>query len=371
MVRAARALGHRPALDGLRGLAVLLVVFFHGAFGHVPGGFLGVDVFFALSGFLITTLLLEEWSRNGDISLKAFYVRRVRRLVPALLVLLAFGWVLESAFEDMRGEVPYVVGALGAVLYVNNWLMVWSGHALRTLSPTWSLAVEEQFYLLWPMTLLVLLRRRIRPRTLLGVTCGITVLSLVYMVVMSRHNAHYNIYMESVPRAGELTLGAAVAVLWREGWIPGVLRSGLCGVLALVGLVVLAFVAHVQSSRWIYTWGGLFVGAGCAGLLLVTCLERPDSPLGRLFRLNFLRYTGRISYGMYLYNLPIMYLLDPGRTGIPRPPSLALRIVAVYVAAALSWRLLESRFVRRRRPKPVTSPQELASPVPVGTAAGK
>jgi peptidoglycan/LPS O-acetylase OafA/YrhL len=367
-VSAPRVLGHRPALDGLRGLAVLLVVFHHAAFGHLPGGFLGVDVFFALSGFLITTLLLEEWSRRGDVSLRGFYARRVRRLVPALLVLLLLGCVLETSFEDMHGEVPYGVGALGALLYVNNWLMVWDGAALRTLAPTWSLAVEEQFYLLWPLALLVMLRRRIRPAALLCVTGGVTLVSLVYTAVVARINPDYNIYVESVPRAGELALGATLAVLWREGWVPAPLRSRVAGLLALATLGVLGVEVQMREADWLYTWDALFLGALCAGVLLVTCLERPDCLLGRLFRLRFLRHVGRISYGIYLYNLPLVFLLDPRRTGIPEFPSLLLRLAAVYAAAALSWWLVESRFVRRGRPGPVVRDGQQPARVPVGAA---
>ena len=338
-------------LDGFRGLAVLLVMFFHGALDHVPGGFLGVDLFFVLSGFLITTLLLEEWERHGTISLRGFYARRVRRLLPALVLLVLLGGLLEWVFADMRGTQPYVVGAVGSLFYVNNWVMVWDGHALRTLSPTWSLAVEEQFYLLWPLTLLLLLRRRVRPARLLLVAGSLVTVSLLFMVVVARAYPSHNIYMSSVPRAGELAVGVMLSVLWRQGWLPGLLRSRFVPLVPMAGLVVLSFNAHVKSSTWLYTWGVLFAAALCAGVLLASSLEQPTSMVARLFQVRFLRFTGKISYGLYLYNFPMDLLFDPHRTGLPLWPSVALRLAAAYAVAVPSWYLVESRFLRRR-PRP-------------------
>jgi peptidoglycan/LPS O-acetylase OafA/YrhL len=156
-------LGYVPALDGLRGIAILLVLGYH--VGWIPGGFLGVDVFFVLSGFLITTLLLEEWGQSGAIDLRAFYVRRVRRLLPALLVLLATLGML-AAFEAADGRVGEGEAIASSItvclLYVAN---IWraSGHFLTgPLTQMWTLAQEEQFYLLWPPLLLLGLRFRVR-----------------------------------------------------------------------------------------------------------------------------------------------------------------------------------------------------------------
>ncbi|HEX5494960.1 MAG TPA: acyltransferase [Mycobacteriales bacterium] len=352
-----RTLGHQPTLDGLRGLAVLLVVFSHASYGAYPGGFLGVDVFFVLSGFLISTLLLEEWGRDASISLRAFYRRRVRRLLPALLILMAGGGVLQWAFADLGASRPYLVGVLGGLFYLNNWVIVWDPHALRTLAPTWSLAVEEQFYLLWPFLLRMLLRRRITPRRLLTVVGGVISVTVLYTVVVAWTDPTANLYESSVPRAGELALGVALAVLWRERWVPPVLRSRPGATVALGLLLGLGFTADINASRWLYTWAGLFLAAGCAGLLLLTCLERLDSLLGRVFRLRFLRYTGRISYGIYLYNLPLVFLLKPQRLGFEGWPGMAVRLVAIYAVAALSWHLVESRILRRgRRAAPRSGP---------------
>ena len=157
-----RRLGRRPVLDGLRGIAILLVMLTHT--GVLPNGYVGVDLFFALSGFLITTLLYEEWDRDGCISLRRFYGRRARRLLPALALLIAVALIVDMLCYPMTGW-PFAEKALTSLLFVNNWLAA-TGHAgdLGSLNPTWSLAQEEQFYLVWPLALLLLLRLRARPQ---------------------------------------------------------------------------------------------------------------------------------------------------------------------------------------------------------------
>ena len=148
--------GYVPALDGVRAFAVLAVVALHGG-THLNGGFIGVDVFFVLSGFLITTLLLQEWRARGDFRLRAFYVRRARRLLPALALTLVGVTVLVAAFAwYYDGGVRYGFAVLSVIFYAGNWVAAFTVHqgALGPLTHTWSLAIEEQFYLLWPLLLL-------------------------------------------------------------------------------------------------------------------------------------------------------------------------------------------------------------------------
>src|SRR5579875_1756575 len=157
-----RRLGRRPVLDGLRGVAILLVMLTHTSV--LPNGYVGVDLFFALSGLLITTLLYEEWDRCGRISLRRFYGRRARRLLPALGLLIVVALIVDMVCYPMTGW-PFAKKALTSLLFVNNWIAA-TGHAsdLGSLNPTWSLAQEEQFYLVWPLVLVLLLRCRARPR---------------------------------------------------------------------------------------------------------------------------------------------------------------------------------------------------------------
>ncbi|HET9720708.1 MAG TPA: acyltransferase, partial [Solirubrobacteraceae bacterium] len=158
-----RRLGRRPVLDGLRGVAVLLVIAEHTGLLH--NGFLGVDVFFVLSGFLITTLLLEEFQRAGRISLRGFYARRARRLVPALLVAVA-AFLVISAAADQSGFGDDVLAAAAGVTYITNILMALTPTWLPAVGHLWSLGAEEQFYLLWPVVLIAAIRRSVSRRAL-------------------------------------------------------------------------------------------------------------------------------------------------------------------------------------------------------------
>jgi peptidoglycan/LPS O-acetylase OafA/YrhL len=177
----ARPFRYQPALDGVRGVAIVLVVLFHypwgvtdarAFFGNNPvhGGFLGVDAFFVLSGFLITTLLLQEHAKSGGVNLRRFYARRAFRLVPALVVLLVIAVFLHFLLPAGDVNRPETSGLLGMLFYVANWVSIYRPKALGITADTWSLAIEEQFYLLWPIVLVLMLRRRLRTATIAVVT---------------------------------------------------------------------------------------------------------------------------------------------------------------------------------------------------------
>ena len=208
-----RRLGRRPVLDGLRGIAILLVMLSHT--GVLPNGYVGVDMFFALSGFLITTLLYEEWERAGTISLRRFYERRARRLLPGLGVLFVVALIVDLICFPMTGW-SLAKKVLLSSAFVSNWVAA-SGHAsgLGALNPTWSLAMEEQFYLAWPLLLIVLLRFRVKP---------VIVAALLFeAVLLLYHNApksglahQYAVYYSPTARFAELLSGCLAAVIWRH-----------------------------------------------------------------------------------------------------------------------------------------------------------
>ncbi|HTX32554.1 MAG TPA: acyltransferase [Solirubrobacteraceae bacterium] len=356
-------LGHRPVLDGLRGLAVLLVIALH--VGVLGSGYIGVDMFFALSGFLITTLLLEEWEGTGAIRLGRFYARRIRRLAPALLVVIGAVALAVVTLDPFGSTWPLRRLVASTLLFVNNWvtaLVPAHGQVLGPLVPTWSLAEEVQFYLLWPLLLWVLLRRRARPTTVLGVLLASIVGLLAVAAVMRHVDPAYNAYTSPFDRAAELLLGASAAILWRERLTPALLRRPIIGWLAMAGLA-LVLVVGTTSGRWWYLSAALL-----SALLIVNLLSfgtsRQIQPLShrllsRVIGAPPLRYVGRISYGVYLYHLPIYYLfwtLVPGRS-----PYFYLPIVAglSLTAATLSWRLIEAPALRRR---PRGTPRRLVRP---------
>lgn len=240
-------LGHRRWLDGLRGVAILLVLGSH--FGLVRGGFLGVDVFFVLSGFLITTLLAEEWRRDRAIDLPRFYLRRALRLLPAYLALLAVCAAATAAGSPARRADGFRE-VLVAGAYVSNWPTLHQT-ALPRLGHTWSLAVEEQFYLAWPVVLLALLRSHARRGTVLAVVGGFALLSAGWRAALHATHAPdepqvslLRLYMGLDTRADALLIGCGVGLLAVWGWLPTGRRfaaaSGAAAALAAAALAVLS-----------------------------------------------------------------------------------------------------------------------------------
>jgi peptidoglycan/LPS O-acetylase OafA/YrhL len=374
-----RRLDRRPALDGLRALAVMLVVGIH--VGLLAAGYVGVDVFLPLSGFLITALVYEEWERTGGISLRRFYERRVRRLLPALVLLLAAYALIMIVLDPFHGQ--WSTGRLLAttVLFVNNWVTTLAprhGAVLGPLSPTWTLAQEGQFYLLWPPVLLGLLRLRLRPRTVLALLAVAIVALLTADPLAARLYAGYNAYTSPLDRSAELLFGCAAAIVWRERLVPVPLRRPVVGWALVAGLAFVVASGEPSVPAWYLTAGAL------SALLVVNLLSVPDpgpgtpdrarsaarSPLVRLLAWRPLAYTGRISYGIYLFHVPIYYLVW---TYLPVHPAYLYWPVVFALScgvAALSWTLLESPILRpsrprggpRRRPMRLGRPPQLAMP---------
>jgi peptidoglycan/LPS O-acetylase OafA/YrhL len=345
-----RRLGHRPELDGMRGIAILLVMQMHT--GLLLYGYIGVDIFFALSGFLITVLLYEEWERTGTISFRRFYERRVRRLLPALLLLVGAFAVLYVLLHPFTGW-PLPRRAATTLLFANNWV-AGLGHDtdLGALAPTWSLAQEEQFYVLWPLTLWMMLRLRLGPAAVIALLVA-TIVGLVGAVPhVERVVPAYSDYYSPLDRGAELLIGCAAAIVWRNRLEPRLLRSRLLVWVLVAGFVPFLICGRSISVRWIFLGSALI-----AVTLIVNILGSSGTPVTRLLRSRPLRYVGRISYGLYLCNLLIHNLLVhyvPGRSNLFYAP---IVIVASFAVAGASWRFVESRAIaRRRRPaKPRSS----------------
>jgi len=370
-----RRLERRPALDGLRALAVMLVVGIH--VGLLAAGYVGVDVFLPLSGFLITALVCEEWERKGRISLRRFYERRVRRLLPALVLLLAAYALVMIVIDPFHGQ--WSTGRLLAttVLFVNNWVTTLAprhGAVLGALSPTWTLAQEGQFYLLWPPVLLGLLRLRLPPRTVLALLAVAIVALITADPLAERLYAGYNAYTSPLDRSAELLFGCAAAIVWRERLVPVPLRWPAVGWALVAGLAFVVATGEPSVPAWYLTAGAL------SALLVVNLLSVPDpargagtpgrartaarSLLTRLLVWRPLAYTGRISYGIYLFHVPIYYLVW---TYLPLHPAYLYWPVVFALScgvAALSWTLVESPILRASRPRggPRRGPVRLGRP---------
>jgi peptidoglycan/LPS O-acetylase OafA/YrhL len=327
-----------PALDGLRALAVVAVVVYHTWTGPAHGGGdVGVDVFFVLSGYLITSLLLAERERTGRIDLLAFYRRRALRLLPALGAGVLLGLVLAlMAGTDMLGATA--AQALAAVLYVANWWDI--GHAPNLLSHTWSLSIEEQFYVLWPLLLWALLAVRGR-RLALGVALALSVAMLAERVVVTGSPAYFRLDT----RADALLIGCGTALLTSLGAFRAI-RSATLERIAVVGGVTLFALIELIAKPADLPFEVPTVIALAAAAVLVGVAGAPQGATARLLSLRPLSWLGQRSYGVYLYHYPIWAGLVMPRLGADGPWVLVATGSLTLVAAALSYRYLERPFLR-------------------------
>jgi peptidoglycan/LPS O-acetylase OafA/YrhL len=354
------SLGHRPELDGFRGVSILLVLGLHFVPAWFPGGFIGVDIFFVLSGFLITSLLLQEWSRRQLISLKDFYMRRVLRLAPALLTfLLLFGiYALVFARANVR-EIYF--GILLTLVYVTNWVIAFKPEwAVSVLAITWSLAVEEQFYLFWPLLLLLLLKLKFSRRWLLTflVLCFVAV-GVHRLLLWEAGATVRRLYYATDTHADGLLMGCVIAcllsgrVLPQSGWFKAL--SKLLGLVAALFIGYFALYAQHESA-WLYAWGYSLESFAIA-VTLIVLLMWPRMLPAALLRFWPLAWVGRISYGLYLWHWPVREFVFG--TAQPSTRQVILSVLISFTIATLSFYLIERPFLawkKRFRQGPVKEP---------------
>jgi len=336
-----------PSLDGVRALAIGAVIAFH--LGVLGGGWIGVDVFFVLSGFLITTLLLDERDRTGSVHLRAFWARRARRLLPALCLMLVALALYAAAGGTAVVPAQLRGPALSTLFYVANWQQLLAGHGyfahfemVSPLQHTWSLAIEEQYYLVWPLLFLVLARlaRGRSRRALVAPMAVLALSSAAWMGVAAGVLGPNRAYLGTDTRAWELLLGGVGAVLARA---PGGLRRPRAWTVAgAAGIGALAVGATLASGppRWI--WDGGLVGlAGCALVVVVGAVRHPAGPVARLLGLRPLVVVGRLSYSLYLWHWPVIVVMTGQTTGLSGTALLACRLAAMSAAAAFSYVVVE------------------------------
>ena len=372
-----------PGLDGLRALAVIAVIVYHANKQWLGGGFLGVEVFFVVSGYLITLLLVAERERTGTVSFGQFWFRRARRLLPALFTML-IALITYVAFFNrdylgtLRGDV------VAGVSYVANWFQIWTGSSYTSsaefapLRHLWSLAVEEQFYIVWPVIMFVLLRR-VRGRAI-AIFGGVFLLAAIAISVyvaalyvpgnlsdasqtMSLFGREVQrtdyLYLGTLSRSSGLLLGAALATMWQ----PWAIRRGtagknanaldLAGVVSLVALAVMCvrfkdvvLVQDVGSQGYDLLYQGGFALVGVATLVAIATVTHPRSRLGRyVLGSAILVWIGRRSYGLYLYHWVIfqIYRQDTKQLGTPLGLAEFMGLVALSLALSeVSYRFVET-----------------------------
>ena len=324
-------LGRRPALDGLRGIAVLLVIIGHQTRSVTGAAWAGVSIFFVFSGFLITRLLLEEHRETGRIDRSAFYTRRARRLLPALALLLLF-----FATAALTGKYAWQPIALAATFTAN--LAGPFGIILGGLGHTWSLALEEQFYALWPFALIPLARHRHGSRILILAALGSAALRIA--LVHDNHTGQLYGFRPDT-RADAIIIGCLLALnVERVHRLP---RLPLLAAVAALMATVCCFLNGWTATSWIITPVALSTA------ILIAWAVRPGPvPGARAFTNPALRGTGRISYGMYLWQEPIIVMAS----ALPLAERVPVTLAATYAAALASWLIVERPFMRRSPVQP-------------------
>ena len=366
-----------PGLDGMRALAVMAVMVYHANADWLPGGYLGVEVFFVISGYLITLLLISEKERTSTVDMKHFWFRRARRLLPALFTLLIAITIWTSLFDrdalgKLRGDV------IAALLYVSNWYQIWTGagytasNEFAPLRHLWSLAVEEQFYVVWPIVMFVLLKggtRRIAglSRWLVGTAVLITLIVAfvytsgpigtpevtpdAYWSIAGREISKFDwSYLGTFSRASGLLLGAAFAMVWRPvAVMRGPLRTKghLLDLVAVLGLLILAamvwwmwLISPSGGNPFLFRGGFLLCAVGT--LMMVAAVTHERAATSRALSIPVLLWIGTRSYGLYLYHWPI-YQIIRGIAGVHlKFHEFVFAMIATVIVTELSYRFIET-----------------------------
>ncbi|PFZ21488.1 acyltransferase family protein [Bacillus wiedmannii] len=339
-------------LDSLRGLAILGVILYHINFNWMPGGFLGVTVFFVLSGYLITDILAMEWKRNKRIDLKKFWLSRARRLLPGMLVMLVItlAWITifhSSLLEKMRGD------SLAALFYVSNWWYIYhklsyfdNFNQISPLNHFWSLAVEEQFYVVWPFIIsLGLYYIKKQSRMILLICLGAFASALAMAILYEPGVDPSRIYYGTDTRAFSLLIGAVLALVWPSNRLANKIIPKARFILDIVGgialiIILVMFWKTNQYDPFLYKGGMVLLSIATA--LLVANLAHPASRIAQFLRFRPLRWVGVRSYGIYLWHYPILTLTTPKvNTGDFSIIRAILQFLLIILIAQISWKFIE------------------------------
>jgi peptidoglycan/LPS O-acetylase OafA/YrhL len=389
-----------PGLDGMRALAVVAVMVYHTNNGWLPGGFIGVEVFFVISGYLITLLLIGEHEKHGRIDLKQFWFRRARRLLPALFFMMTLLMVYTAIFKRdtlglLRGD---VIAGLG---YITNWYQIWVGAGYTAsadfapLRHLWSLAVEEQFYLVWPLVMVALisLGRRRLPNISRWLLLAALLIALVMAVLYptsvigtpeTHPNAYWDVggrsvskmdalYLSTITRSTGLLIGAAFAMLWRPvAVMRGPLRNkgrqlDLIALAGLAALGALAYYLHVikdDGHADAFLFRGGFLAVGVATVMVMAAVTHKGAIAGPLLGNPVLNWIGTRSYGLYLFHWPIYQIIRETAGSKLTVTEFAGAMVVTAVITEFSYRFIEMPIRKQQLGRWWERIQETSDPKP-------
>ena len=355
---------HVVGLDGVRGVAVLLVFIshFHWILSPDPfltkvtpwhfinrtfeAGFMGVDIFFVLSGFLITSLLMKDRSTNQKNLFKRFYRRRALRLLPALYALLIADFFV-SRWENFPGDIQWRT-TWHAVLFLNNWNIVNNfGEAQNDLGHLWSLGIEEQFYLIWPLTIWLLAKLKIPSKMMIPLILFASLVVMVHRTSLWNDGTSWIIlYIRTDTRLDSLLIGAMFAYVYRHFQVPSKILNSVA-TLSFLGLVYIKYV--LDKSPFIFEMGWTII-ALLAGFIILSVAEGVFF-IQKVFTWRPLTMIGKVSYGLYLWHMPIFVLFGRHVTSGSRPLRLLIGIILASVVTSLSWFFIEKPFLNLKDPR--------------------
>ena len=348
-----------PSIDSLRALAVLAVIIYHVDVNYLPGGFLGVDLFFVLSGYLISSLIIKEYRKTGSLNLYNFYIRRARRLLPAVYFMITIGLVVMVLFNEVLLRKSHLDAIFGYI-YSSNWWYIFhkldyfdSFGAQSPFKHLWSLAIEEQFYMIFPLLFLLINRKKKSKdgtyklnKNFLYVVLGLILVSLIAHILLFDINNISRIYFGTDTRAFSLLVGVVGAILYPMEKLHAKVtpqQNIMYSVISLVSIATLITVMIYTSeyNTWLYRGGFLLVAI--IGLIVIISSGKQHTLMSRLLSFKPVVFIGKISYSLYLWHFPILVLTTPvSEIGNPNIIFVILRIILTFALATASYVFVET-----------------------------
>ena len=348
-----------PSIDSLRALAVLAVIIYHVDVNYLPGGFLGVDLFFVLSGYLISSLIIKEYRKTGSLNLYNFYIRRARRLLPAVYFMITVGLVVMVLFNEVLLRKSHLDAIFGYI-YSSNWWYIFhkldyfdSFGAQSPFKHLWSLAIEEQFYMIFPLLFLLVNRKKKSKdgtyklnKNFLYVVLGLILVSLIAHILLFDINNISRIYFGTDTRAFSLLVGVVGAILYPMERLHAKVtpqQNMLYSVVSLVSIATLITVMIYTSeyNTWLYRGGFLLVAI--LGLIVIISSGKQHTLMSRLLSFKPVVFIGKISYSLYLWHFPVLVLTTPvSEIGNPNIIFVVLRVILTFVLATASYVFVET-----------------------------